>query len=98
MNDQLIRLRCLELANDYSHNMGELINNAEILENFIDGESFADDDLRNDESCCDEFCTDESSDDGVEVPAEIQEAMSALVDKLKSKGAKGTVTLQRIDL
>ena len=92
MNDQLIRLRCLELANEYSHNMGELINNAEILERFIDGESIYDD-------CgCGECCTDESSDDGVEVPAEIQEAMSALFDKLKSTGAKGTVTLQRIDL
>lgn len=92
MNDQLIRLRCLELANEYSHNMGELINNAEILEGFINGESIDDD-------CgCDECCTDESSDDGDEVPAEIQEAMNALVNKLKSTGAKGTVTLQRIDL
>jgi hypothetical protein len=96
MNDQLIRLRCLELANEYSQSMGELMANADALFDYIEG---------NDDECeCIDCCEpnegidiqDETVD--AEVPVEVKEAMNALVERLKASGAKGTVVLQKVEL
>jgi len=91
MNGQLIRLRCLELANEYSQSMGELMANADALFDYIEG---------NDDECeCIDCCEPESNDDvPAEVPTDVQEAVNDLVNKLKANGAKGTVVLQRVEL
>jgi len=99
MNEQIIRLRCLELANEYSHSIGDLIGNADVLVNFVDGI---------DDGCgCGDHCEPDESDnttpevtndDAEEMPAEVKAAFDNLVGRLQAKGAKGEVIVHRVTI